>query len=497
MSYTPGDWLGRRALLSPEAAALIDARTGRAISFAGFDEAACRTARWLRQQGVGRGDRVAVLAKNCVEYLDLWFACGKLGAVLQTLNFRLTPAELSSLLLPAPPSIFFFDEAMAQAASALPDACAPRRARLEALAAERASLPGSPFEAASVEAEDPWVICYTGGSTGLPKGAVLTHGSILANAVNTVTSWGLGPRDVAILNAPLFHVGGLSVLTAPLILCGGCSIVCDGFDAGQVIELCKGRGVTAFFGVPTMFLSLLSHPQVREVDWGKLSLVISGGAPCPPAIFEAMWALGAPFKQGYGLTEAGPNNFWMPPSKVRARPGSVGFPLFQIDARVVDAGGNDCPRGTPGELWLRGPHVFAGYFNQPAETAKTLVDGWLCTGDVALQDDDGAFSIVGRLKDVIISGGENIYPAEVEAVMASHPQVAEVAVIGVPDPRWGEVGRAVVVARGPLESAELLAFCGQKLARYKIPKSVVLVDAIPRTGAGKVDKPALRKTHGA
>lgn len=497
MSFTPGDWLARRAKLSPGATALIDARSGRSITFAQWDQDANRTARWLAARGVKKGDRVATLAKNRTELLDLWFACGKLGAVLQTLNWRLTPRELTGLLAPAPPSLLALDGSTAAAAREIPHEAAPARFTLDELAQQREAEASGPFEATPVEAEDPWVICYTGGSTGLPKGAVLTHGSMLANAVNTAASWGLGPRDVAILNAPLFHVGGLSVLTAPLVLMGGCSIVCEGFDAGQVIDLCTGGGVTAFFGVPTMFLALLQHPRFAEVDWSRLALVISGGAPCPPAIVEAMWAAGAPFKQGYGLTEAGPNNFWLPPADIRRKPGSVGWPLFQVDARVVDAEGRDCPANQPGELWLRGPHVFAGYFNQPAETARVIDQGWLRTGDVAVADDDGAFSIVGRLKDIIISGGENVYPAEVEAVLASHPGVAEVALIGVPDERWGEVGRAVVVPRGDLDPGDLLAFCAGRLARYKVPKSVVLVAELPRTGAGKIDKPALRKVHGS
>lgn len=502
----PGDWLRRRALLSPDRVALVEAKTGATTTYRAWNDRANQVARWLARQGIGRGDRVAVLAKNRAGYLDLLFACAKLGAVLQTLNVRLTAAELAGILGAAPPSLLIHDAALAAVARAIRaerGSIAAGFASFDEPAADELGLAASANEAAEpvpvveLTASDPWVICYTGGSTGLPKGAILTHGSILANAVNTVTSWGLGPSDVAILNAPLFHVGGISVLTTPLVLGGGTSIVCDGFDAGEVLDLCARGGVTTFFGVPTMFLAILEHPRFATTDLSRLRLVISGGAPCPPPIFEAMAARGVPFKQGYGLTEAGPNNFWLPDDQVAAKPGRVGYPLFQIDARVVDERGATQPAGTPGELWLRGPHVFGGYFGQPSETAKVLVDGWLRTGDVAVVDDDGAFSIVGRIKDILISGGENVYPAEVEGAIALHPAVAEVALIGAPDPKWGEIGVAIVVLRGDCSDDDLALFCRDRLARYKVPKRWERVAALPRNGAGKVDKIALRARYGA
>lgn len=503
-----GDWLGRRAQLSPAKTALIDTIGGRAISYRAWNRAAGRAANLLRERcGVCKGDRVAILAQNCVEYLDLWFACGKLGAVLQTLNWRLTPRELAALVADAAPRALVYGPDFAAHAAAIRAAtpvehavaldAAARAASDDTAFAEREHMPEAtpPVELAW---DDPWAICSTGGTTGLPKGAVLTHGNITWNAINTVTSWGLAPEDVAILNTPLFHTGALNVFTAPLVHIGGTTVVCRGFDAGQVYDLIDGAGVTLFFGVPTMFHDLQQHPRWPAADFTRLKLIISGGAPCPAPIREAFWARGVDFKLGYGLTEAGPNTFWLPTEELRAKPGAVGYPLMHIDLRLVDTAGNECAPGTVGELHIRGPHVFAGYLNRPEETARTLVGGWLRTGDLAARDADGCYTIVGRLKDVIISGGENIYPAEVESVLAAHPAVLEAALIGVPDAKWGEAARAVVALRpgASLDVDELLAFCRERLARYKTPRSVALVAALPRTAAGKIDKPALVRAFG-
>ncbi|MBN2472028.1 MAG: AMP-binding protein, partial [Anaerolineae bacterium] len=286
--------------------------------------------------------------------------------------------------------------------------------------------------------------------------------------------------------------------TLPLIHIGGASIVCKGFDADQVFDLIAGGGVTLYFGVPTMFIMLQQHARWAQADFSRLKLVISGGAPCPLPVFEKFWAKGVDFKTGYGLTEAGPNTFWLPAEDVRRKPGAVGFPLFHVDVRVVRPDGTPCGPDEPGELLIRGPHVTPGYWNNPQATAEAIVDGWLRTGDLASRDSEGYYTIVGRLKDMIISGGENIYPAEVESVMHAHPVVAEAALIGVPDETWGEVGRAVVAlaAGHSLTADELVEFLRGRLARYKVPKSVVFVDALPKTGAGKVDKSALVARYG-
>jgi len=356
----------------------------------------------------------------------------------------------------------------------------------------------APVPRVELEADDPWVLCHTGGTTGQPKAAILTHGTITWNAINTVSSWGLTASDRAVLNAPLFHTGGLNVFTAPLVYAGGASILCRGFDVDELFGLLESHAVTSLFGVPAMFQAMQSHPHWDRAPLEGLRRIISGGAPCPGPVFERFWARGIAFKTGYGLTEAGPNNFWLPDARVRDKAGAVGWPLMHVDIRIVDAQGRDCGAHEVGELWIRGPHVSPGYFEDPVATAATFVDGWLHTGDLAQADEDGCVSIAGRHKDLIISGGENIYPAQVESVISGHPAVVEAAVIGVPDARWGEVGRAIV-ARHPnrdLDAAQLRTFLREQLAHYKVPHSVVFTDALPRTSAGKLDKVALLRLHG-
>lgn len=505
-----GDWLGRRAELSPDRVALYDAQQAmRPISYAEWNRAASRTAALLRRLGVGYGDRVAILAYNSVAFLDLWFACGKLGAIMQPLNWRLTEAELAALLADATPCLFVYGSEFVPMAAALRGS-APFVNHWVALDPELRADPTDislaaresctePLLPVALDWDDPWVICYTGGTTGLPKGALLTHGNICFNAINTVMSWGLDEHDTAILNTPLFHTGGLNVFTAPLVMVGGASIVCRGFDPDLTYDLIAARRVTLFFAVPTMFIALQQHPRWADADFSSLKLVISGGAPCPLPVFEAFWQRGVDFKTGYGLTEAGPNTFWLPPADVRRKPGAVGFPLFFIEVRLTDAQGELCAADQVGELWVRGPHVCRGYWGRPAETAQAITpDGWLRTGDLARRDAEGYYTIVGRLKDVIISGGENIYPAEVESVLSAHPAVGEVCLIAAPDPKWGEVAVAVAVARAQhsLDPDELLTFAATRLARYKLPRRIMLqTDPLPKTAAGKLDRQALTRWY--
>ncbi|AKT36551.1 acyl-CoA synthetase [Chondromyces crocatus] len=505
-----GDWLGRRAQLSPNRLALVDTLRGEArLTYRDWNRQVNRTAHLLRQEGVTRGDRVAVLSKNCVEILDLWFACGKLGAIFQPLNWRLTASELAGLVARTRPVLLAYGPDELPLLEALRDRAesasirrwvalseAQRGAPEDLLFAERERCPEAPPPAVDLGPEDPWVLCTTGGTTGLPKAAVLTHGNITWNALNTITGWGLTPDDLAILNAPLFHTGGLNVFTAPLVYLGGASIVCREFNVDQVYDLITRHPVSLFFGVPTMFLAMQEHPRWRDAPLERLKLVISGGAPCPLPVFERFWARGVPsFKTGYGLTEAGPNTFWLPDEEVQRKPGAVGYPLLGIDIRIIDEEGQDCGPARVGDLLVRGPHVCAGYWDDASATADAIREGWLHTGDLATIDGTGAVRIVGRAKDVIISGGENIYPAEVESVLAAHPAVSEAAVIGVPDPYWGEACHAVVVPRGAITAEALLSFARERLAKYKTPRLVTFQNQLPRTAAGKLDRRQLQLEH--
>jgi fatty-acyl-CoA synthase len=506
-SYYVTDWLHKRALLTPNWIALQDATTGTEISYREWNAAANRTANFLGNLGVQRGDRIAIFATNSLEYLDVWMACGKIGAILQCLNWRLTVAELKPLLRDAAPVVVVYSGEFVDQINQLRASISGVRhyVAIDTLAAPidiafraRDESPTTLMERPDLHPDDPWVICYTGGTTGLPKGAILTHGNMTWNSINTVTSWGLEQGDVTILNAPLFHTGGLNVFTLPLIHIGGTSIVCKRFDCDQVFNLIEWSGVTLYFGVPTMFVSLQHHPRWSEVDFSRMKLVISGGAPCPMPVFERFWERGIDFKTGYGLTEAGPNTFWLPAEQVRSKPGAVGYPLFHVDAKVVRPDGVECLAGEHGELIIRGAHVTPGYWNNPQATAEAIQNGWLHTGDLAICDADGCFSIVGRIKDMIISGGENVYPAEIESVLHAHPAVADAAVIGVPDSKWGEVGRAILVLKAGCEVTpdELTRYLAAQLANYKVPKSFVVVEVLPLTGANKIDKRRLTELYG-
>jgi fatty-acyl-CoA synthase len=522
-----GDWLAHREMLTPDKVALVDTlNAGREITYRQWNRVANRTANYfLRRLGIMKGDRVAVLALNCIEYLEIWFALGKLGGILQNLNWRLTASELVALVANAEPRALVYDSSFintvnairAQVPGVMQFMALQEKAQDEDLCfAEREAYPDEPPPSVELDWDDPWVICYTGGTTGIPKGALLTHLAITANAANTVTSWGLTPEDVTILNSPLFHTGGLNVFTAPLVYIGGTSVVCRGFDLDQTYELLTGKEVggesgspmrvTIWFGVPTMFVMIQNDPRWEAAEFNHLKLLISGGAPCPLPVFEKFWAKGVDFKTGYGLTEAGPNTFWLPPQDVRRKPGAVGFPLFHIDVRVVRQDGSECSADEMGELVIRGPHVCGGYWKDPQATQAAIhplaVDphgpAWLHTGDLARRDAEGYHYIVGRLKDMFISGGENVYPSEVESAIHAHPAVVEAAVIAVSHETWGEVGRALVVLQPDaiLGEKDLVEFLRQRLAGYKVPKSVIFIEALPKTGANKVDKKLLKQMYG-
>ncbi len=506
------DWLAKRASLSPTKVALIDAAAGRRITYQEWNQAANRTARLLTELlGLAKGDRVAILASNSVEYLDLFFACNKTGVIIQNLNWRLAPPELEQLIEHAQPRVLVYSGEFVDKVRRLKVrggcqsvqryvALDERVQDADLAFAEREALSERDPVFPDLHLTDPWALCYTGGSTGLPKGVIMTYGNIHWNAVNTVMAWGLEDTDTALLDSSLFHTGGLNVFTTPLVNVGGTSVICREFDPDTVFDWAASGELSIYFGVPTMFTKLQMHPRWKDADFSSLRFVMSGGAPCPDPVFRRFWEKGVDFKTGYGLTEAGPNTFWLPPDEVEAKPGAVGYPLFHIEVKLVDTNGGEV--STPdvvGELHIRGPHRTPGYWNNPVATAEAIEDeGWLRTGDLALCDADGAYRIVGRATDMFISGGENVYPAEVESVIYGHPAVVEAAVFGVADETWGEVGRAVVVCRPDeaVTAEDLTDYLRRNMAHYKVPKSVVFAETLPKTGAGKIDKRGLRENYG-
>lgn len=493
-----GYFFGRRAQLTPDREALLEVANGRRYTYVDLDRRACRTANWLQELGVGLGDPVALLAHNGVLYVDLLLACAKIGAVFTPLNWRLAPAELTYILDDCTPRVLIagpeFEAKVKTPEVQKAVAHLVRQQDYEAAVAKRPS--GHPPQPEALNGESPLCILYTSGTTGRPKGALIPHRQVLWNAINTAISWECTAADVAPIFTPMFHAGGLFVFLTPLFYLGGRVIVAREFDRDASLQLIARERCTVVLGVPTQFREWLQSPDLSDVDLSAMRWFISGGAPCPASLIAA-WqkATGCVLRQGYGLTEVGPNCFTMRDDEAVTRQGSVGKPVMHSQVQLVDGDGRPVAAGETGELLIRGPHVSNGYLANPQASADSLRDGWFYTGDMARQDDEGYFYIVGRLKDMIISGGENIYAAEVEAVLQTHPAVADCALIGRPDPKWGEVGLMVtVLAAGQTTTADdLLAFCRQRLARYKVPKAIVFANSLPYSPYGKVQKVKLRQ----
>ena len=342
------------------------------------------------------------------------------------------------------------------------------------------------------------LIMYTSGTTGRPKGAMLTHGNIIWNNINALLADDATSQEITLVVAPLFHIGGLNVTPLLCFLKGATVVMEQMFEPGMVLENIEKYHVTSMFGVPAMYLFMAQHPDFATRDLSSIRVLSCGGAPVPEALIKVYAARGLPFNQGYGLTETAPFASFLPSSMATEKLGSAGIAPFFTDVKIVDDDGHDVPDGERGEIVVRGPNVMKGYWNRPDATAEVLIDGWFHTGDVGIRDADGYFFIVDRKKDMIISGGENVYPAEVEDALYQHPGIKEVAVIGVQHPRWGETVRAVVVRKDgvSLTEQEVIEFSQDKLARYKQPKSVVFIDVLPRNPAGKVLKFDLREKHG-
>lgn len=503
------DLLTNRARLTPDREALLEWECGRRYNYAELNERACRAANFLRHElGVRAGDRVSILAHNSVVYVDLLYGLAKIGAIFTPLNWRLVPAELTYIVQDCRPRVAVvgpeFTGTWAEIAREVQveHVLGVDGAELNGATAYEAALAaapaGEPARPDALDEETPLCILYTSGTTGRPKGAVIPHRQLLWNCINTVISWGLTENDVAPVFTPMFHAGGLFIFLTPLFYVGGRIVLTRGFDVDDSLRAIGQERCTAILGVPTLFQMWRRAGGYAGADFSHVRFFVSGGAPCPPQLMESWRAeKGIVFRQGYGLTEVGTNCFSMTDEESAPKTGTVGKPIFHSEMRLADAEGQDVPTGAVGELLIRGPHVFSGYWQNPEATAESLVDGWFHTGDMARRDEEGFYTIVGRSKDMIISGGENIYAAEVEAVFREHPAVAEAALIGKPDEKWGEVGVMIVVPQGgePPPAGELIRFCQGRLARYKVPKEIIFASELPTSPYGKVEKVRLREQY--
>jgi fatty-acyl-CoA synthase len=497
--YGASAWLRHRAHLTGSREALVDGQTR--LTYGELWENVQRAAALLRELDVARGDRVATLTVNCHEFVELFYATAELGAMLVPLNWRLAPVELEYQLRDAGARALFYGADHAALADQLgPDV--PVRVRIE-LGPEYATMRdrlAPPGESDPARFSDPHLMLYTSGTTGHPKGAVLTHANTYWNVANVSAGFGLSERDTTLTVLPMFHSGGIGLFTIPSLTLGGRVIVHPKFDAARLLETVARERVDLAFGVPAIWLELARDEGFTPDRYPSLRALPSGGAPLPVPLIETLAARGWVVLQGYGLTETAPGGTVIAPEDWRRKAGTVGKAFAFTGLRVVGDDERPLPAGMIGEVHFRGPNVFAGYWNRPDATAEAFTaDGWFRSGDLGVLDDEGFLTLVDRKKDMVITGGENVYSAEVEDVLFAHPAVAEAAIIGVPDERWGEAVCAVVALR-PSASAtadDLIAHCRTRLARYKTPKYVVFVDALPRNAAGKVLKRTLREEVGA
>ncbi|MET7298886.1 long-chain fatty acid--CoA ligase [Embleya sp. NPDC005575] len=536
-----GTWPARRARISPERTALVEG--GHALTYAALADRTARLAGHLAERGVRPGDRVAYLGVNAASTFETFFATWLLGAIAVPLNFRLSGAEIRYMLADSGTAVLVHSpdaDALLAAAAPLPDtlrtliaagpagAADPARPADSAPAAHpstpdrdrptdsgadgRSAAPGAagpadpPDLAAAIAAgpaldappavdpDDPAVLLYTSGTTGRPKAAVLSHANLTWNTINQLAHIDIGQDERALCISPLFHATGLGQVTLPTFFKGGSVEPVARFDAGAILDRIEQARITSFSAVPTMLRMMCEHPRWAHVDLGSLTSVVYGGSPVQERVARAWLDRGVRLQQGYGMTEASPGVYMAPASGAADRPVSVGVPHFFTDVAMLRAGRPADVTAAPGELLVRGPHVFSGYWNRPADSADSFVDGWFRTGDLLSVGPDGWASVTDRVKDLIISGGENVYPAEVEAVLLRLDAVATAAVVGVPDARWGEVGAAYIQTREgfTLDESGVRAHLEAHLARYKIPKYVVFVTALPANATGKIRRVELR-----
>lgn len=497
--YGRHDWLKKWAMYSPEKLYLREYSTGSEFTFEQTNDRVDTLAALLQNEyHLQPGERIAIFSKNSLFYVELYLAAIRTGTILVPLNFRLTAPELEGLIRDAAPRLVLYQEELKDT---LPG-YVHTNTSVTAVSVEQikdsmqqsaAMLPGK----VSVNDDTVTMILYTAGTTGIPKGVMITHRMLLWNAINTVVRLDITSADHTQSYAPFFHTGGWNVLFTPFLFHGASHTILEKFDVEIVLRLMEQEKSTILFGVPTMLQMMSEHPLFPSVNLSSIRYAIVGGAPMPLSLIETWHNKGIPIRQGYGLTEVGPNCFSLPEKDAIRKRGSIGFPNLTIDPRLIDEDGKLCGVDEPGELQLKSPVVTPGYWGKPEETADSKDGLYFKTGDIATRDSEGYYYIVDRKKNMYISGGENVYPAETERIIYALPQVREVAVIGVPDARWGETGMACISLHpgAVLTGEQVLKHCTERLAKYKVPKYVRFFDDLPKTDAGKINKRGLQETQ--
>ena len=494
------DWVAGQAHTRPQAIAIRDLDSGMDLTYAELDQRSSALAGYLQSIGLSKGDRVAILSRNGPHFFELEFACGKIGGIAVPLNWRLTVPELEYIISDCAPTVLLYDSHFADQAQALQELCGtPHRLSIDFNDAdeyEAAMSQRLDYKPDFVTHDDIALIMYTSGTTGHPKGAMINHRMNFINCVNLGIPARISPDTVQLVVLPLFHTGGLNCYANPVLHAGGTLILVREFEPGAALAILGNPeyGVTHFFAVPAPFQFMMQHPDFEATDLSRLQISGVGGAPCAEAILRAWSERGVAMVQGWGMTETSPGGICLDAMDAERKIGSAGKPLIHTEIKIVDDEGHALPHGEVGELLIRGPNITPGYWNNPEATKNSFIDDWLKTGDAARMDEEGFVYIVDRWKDMYISGGENVYPAEIEDVLYRLPEVAEAAVIGVPSERWGETGKAVIVLKPGMEldPDEIIGHCLKNLAKFKVPASVAFIEALPRNATGKVLKRVLR-----
>ncbi len=496
------DWIGHGATNSPEKLATVELPSGRRRSYAEMHDRVGRIAGWLSDLGIERGDRVGVLALNSTDALDIIFATWRIGAVHLALNFRLTPGELDFIIGNAEPRVLIYDRELAQTVDAL---SVPIEFRIET----EGQGAESDFESRTRDAtpitrqveltpDEQCMLMYSSGTTGQPKGVIMTHGMMLWANINAAASLGCGEDMVSFSVMPLFHIGGLQVFACPALYAGGTAVVMRTFEPGSALAAFSDAelGITHFLGVPAIYNALRDHPDNATADFSRMRVAAAGAEAVPESLVHWWHQRGLVIQEGYGMTENVASCCFLGKADVAEHVGSAGKTLRHTEIRITREDGSEADAGESGEIWCRGPVVTPGYWRRPEANEESFVDGWFRTGDIGSRDAAGFIYIEDRLKDMYISGGENVYPAEIENILYELVEIREVAVIGVPDEKWGETGCAVVALQEgkQLSSEAILAHCQPRLARFKHPQHVAFVSELPRTATGKVLKFELRNT---
>ncbi|WP_087974652.1 o-succinylbenzoate--CoA ligase [Oceanobacillus rekensis] len=485
-------WIHKRAFITPERIALISDKnkyTYKELSERVEWMAALLQKKYLLQ----KGERIAILSNNREEYLISYFAIAQLGLIAVPLNIRLTAQELTFQLNDSRTKTIIYEEETADLYHAICNLIKFENAFY--FEDEESSLDIKVKHVKIDAANDPFIICYTSGTSGRPKGAVLTQANMFWNAINCQYAIDITSKDKVIVLLPLFHIGGIGLFAFPTLLAGGTVIIPGKFNPDNTIQIIEETGVTIVMGVPTIHDAIRKHHLFETANFSSVRWFYSGGAPCPKELINAYLERGLPFGQGMGMTETAPTIFMLSREDYQTRVGSIGKPVMFCDILIVDNEGNQVKNGEVGELLIKGPNVMKEYWGLPGKTNEAIRDGWFFSGDLMRQDEEGFIYVAGRKKDMIISGGENIYPLEVEQIINELPQINEVAVIGVEDDKWGEVPIAFVSLNNDeiISKQEIRSYCLMKIAKYKVPKKVIVVEEIPKNATGKIDKKELNK----